>query len=256
MQLTPHPNWREALHERLASTPGGSPLTGSARTVTSVTHTRAAGPMIAAETDPWLQHPDGTVVALAPLIEALRTGADCECEGTGLFAPASNGPTNEGIECCDTCQIHAGDLEAAAYLAAKAGPDVTIWFESAAVPQQQILTLDDFEETYNPVDSPSQETHWSYPETTDAINSGPFSTEQVWSVVNGDFGITYLPGFHVVNVDGYVLTEKPWPHRGIEMFDPWDPQCGNCREFLDEENAEDDSLCEECTGAEHQKERT
>lgn len=37
-------------------------------------------------------------------------------------------------------------------------------------------------------------------------------------------------------------------HCGYQFRAGWaDPQCGNCREFLDDPDAEDDSLCPDCS---------
>jgi hypothetical protein len=82
----------------------------------------------AEQTDPWLQWPDGSVVDLLPHLMALPVGeCDEECHG-GFFAPTGNGPTGNGIERCDTCQVHDGDLDAALALALVIGPEVTVWY--------------------------------------------------------------------------------------------------------------------------------
>lgn len=86
-------------------------------------------PMIANETDPWLQHPDGSVVTVIDLVLAHVDVGPCgECHG-GFFAPTVNGPTEYGIERCDACDVHEGDFSAALALAALIGPDVTVWYE-------------------------------------------------------------------------------------------------------------------------------
>jgi hypothetical protein len=83
---------------------------------------------IADQSDPWLQYPWGSVVRVLEFIEALPAGS-CEedCHG-GYFAPTSNGPTGDGIERCDTCNVFEGDLDAALALAATIGPDITVWY--------------------------------------------------------------------------------------------------------------------------------
>lgn len=83
--------------------------------------------LMAAETDPWLQHPDGTVVDLTPHLRTMPPGPCGECNG-GFHAPTGNGPTEQGIERCDACDVHPGDLDAAAALAAAIGPQITVWF--------------------------------------------------------------------------------------------------------------------------------
>lgn len=83
-------------------------------------------------TDPWLQRPDGTIFPLRQAVSLLPVGDCGECPG-GLFAPTSNGPTDQGIERCDQCPTFEGDLEAAVALATFVttfmGLDVTVWFQ-------------------------------------------------------------------------------------------------------------------------------
>lgn len=81
--------------------------------------------------DPWLQHPDGTVVALDEHLSRLPIGQCTECRGS-LFAPTGNGPTEQGIERCDQCNAYEGDLTAALALAVAIGNGVTVWFQSDA----------------------------------------------------------------------------------------------------------------------------
>ena len=81
---------------------------------------------IAEGSDPWLQR-DGSVVNLRPHLARLSPDPDCDCPG-GVFAPTGNGPTDQGIERCDECQTHPGDLAAAEALAALIGPGVTVWY--------------------------------------------------------------------------------------------------------------------------------
>lgn len=87
-----------------------------------------AGVTLADCTDPWLQHPDGSVVALTEHLAALTPGECGECRG-GFFAPTDNGPTEQGVERCDACDAYPGDLDAAVALAALIGPDITVWYE-------------------------------------------------------------------------------------------------------------------------------
>jgi hypothetical protein len=83
--------------------------------------------MLASETDPWLQRPDGSEVDLEPHLAPLAVGDCGECRG-GFFAPTDNGPTGQGIELCDACNKFPGDLDAAVALAALIGPDVSVWY--------------------------------------------------------------------------------------------------------------------------------
>lgn len=98
-----------------------SPIEGA------VQYTGEPGAMLYPETDPWLQRPDGTVVELGQVLALMAPGPCGECRG-GYFAPTGNGPTEEGIERCDGCDVHEGDFAAALALAATIGPDVTVWY--------------------------------------------------------------------------------------------------------------------------------
>ncbi|WP_263729982.1 hypothetical protein [Cellulomonas sp. SG140] len=80
---------------------------------------------IADGSDPWLERPDGSVVDLAEHLDRLSVGPCGECRG-GFFAPTTNGPTDQGVERCDACDIYDGDLSAALALAALIGPDVEV----------------------------------------------------------------------------------------------------------------------------------
>lgn len=90
---------------------------------------------MADQTDPWLQHPDGSVVDLEPHLAGLAPGPCGDCRG-GYFAPTGNGPTEQGVERCDDCRLHEGDVAAAVALAALIGPDVTVWFETDTEEEQ------------------------------------------------------------------------------------------------------------------------
>ena len=91
-------------------------------------YTGQAGVMLADQSDPWLQRPDGSIVTIAWHLVLVSTGECGDCRG-GFFAPTENGPTDQGIERCDECNVYAGDLDAALALAALIGPDITVWFE-------------------------------------------------------------------------------------------------------------------------------
>ena len=38
----------------------------------------------------------------------------------------------------------------------------------------------------------------------------PYATNQVWSLVDAEGSDYVIPGWHVVNMQGYVVTTKPW----------------------------------------------
>lgn len=49
------------------------------------------------------------------------------------------------------------------------------------------------------------------------VVSLPINT--VWTVVSGDDDSSYaVPGFHVVNYEGYVVTTKPWEDDGLVAY--------------------------------------
>lgn len=49
--------------------------------------------------------------------------------------------------------------------------------------------------------------------TFDDVKDKP--VELVWSVIEGDESIVAVPGFHVVNMLGYMMTTKPWTDEGV-----------------------------------------
>ncbi len=88
------------------------------------------------------------------------------------------------------------------------------------------ITEDAWYETYKPIAAPDGgQITWLHAQTL------AYPLEQVWSVVDGDSGaLCVIPGYHVVNMVGYAVTEVPW--------DSWDI----CAVFddVDEEDEEDE----------------
>lgn len=93
----------------------------------AVQYTGQPDAMLEDATDPWLQDEHGALIELEPVLATLPPGPTCgECRG-GFFAPTINGPTEEGIERCDECDVHEGDFDAALALAALI-PGATVWY--------------------------------------------------------------------------------------------------------------------------------
>lgn len=69
-----------------------------------------------------------------------------------------------------------------------------------------VLTEEQFIDAYHPIDPPDGEPMWEYAATR------RFDIRQVWTVVTGDNGedLYASPGYHVVNREGYLVTEVPW----------------------------------------------
>jgi hypothetical protein len=74
-------------------------------------------------------------------------------------------------------------------------------------PNPNIGTEDEFELEFVSISPPDGESLWEYKDTL------KFPREQVWTVVDdgGETESWYAePGYHIVNVMGYMVTEKPW----------------------------------------------
>jgi hypothetical protein len=83
--------------------------------------------MIASETDPWVQLPDGSPVDWVHLKLPPEPGNGCEICGTSPKAGALEAMNSEfGVQRCDTCDRFDGDLAAAQALADLIGG--TVWF--------------------------------------------------------------------------------------------------------------------------------
>lgn len=69
------------------------------------------------------------------------------------------------------------------------------------------LNEDQFEDTYTVIQSPDGSDIWGHAD----MEEGSIPAERVWSVLDSNDGSTYVcPGFRIVNVYGYMVTEKPW----------------------------------------------
>ena len=71
-----------------------------------------------------------------------------------------------------------------------------------------LITEDDFEAIYRPVAFGPHADH-VHPHLDAEVRTA--AGHNVWTIVDGDDGNLWaLPGLHVVNRVGYVITEKPW----------------------------------------------
>jgi len=72
--------------------------------------------------------------------------------------------------------------------------------------QHRTYTDHEFDDLFNPLERESDgEIVRDFADVKDE------DARRVWTIVDGEGGGMYaLPGFHVVNRVGYVLTEKPW----------------------------------------------
>jgi hypothetical protein len=85
-----------------------------------------------------------------------------------------------------------------------------------------VLTEEEFEERYRPYVQPSGD-YFEYEDVKDR----PINT--VWSLTEGDGPYCHLyagPGFHVVNVMGYCLTEVPWTDEETDAYWFFDDRTG------------------------------
>lgn len=81
-------------------------------------------------------------------------------------------------------------------------------------PDPNIGTEEEFE-AFGPISPPSGETYWEYDEVKG------LELERVWTVVDdgGETEDLYaVPGFHIVNTLGYMLTEHPWTDEGKSYY--------------------------------------
>lgn len=82
------------------------------------------------------------------------------------------------------------------------------------LPPPALLEIDEqtFWEKYRPVVDPDEGRPFRGP---GSINNLAATT--LWTVVDTDESETLyaLPGSHAVNRLGYVVTERPWPHRSV-----------------------------------------
>ena len=84
-------------------------------------------------------------------------------------------------------------------------------------PHTLILTEDEYDERFKPLPGPDGSDIWEHAETL------KHPAQCVWSIVEIDDELFSIPGYHVVNVIGYNVTEGQWPHDNIEVrFDSVD----------------------------------
>jgi hypothetical protein len=97
-------------------------------------------------------------------------------------------------------------------------------------PEVVSLSEEQYYTEYSPIAAPDGSDTWEFEQIKDK------PTEFVWSVVetgDADHDALYaIPGWHVVNVLGYNLTTKAWPHENIEAL---------IHEFTNDDNDDTDS---------------
>jgi len=80
--------------------------------------------------------------------------------------------------------------------------------------QAKTISENEFERKYVSIDSPSGSTIWEHREIRDQKKN------HVWTVVEAEDSMYVMAGFHRVNMIGYVVTEKPWRDRNLQV--EWD----------------------------------
>ena len=82
---------------------------------------------------------------------------------------------------------------------------------------------------------------WEY----DELQARHIPTNRVWSLMDGDCGTDWAsPGYHIVNVYGYLVTDEPWTDEMQDVQFDTDPVCSRCG--LRKEDHDDDG--EEAAG--------
>ena len=112
-----------------------------------------------------------------------------------------------------------------------------------------LISEDDFDNIWEPQINPFGNATDAYDWEYKHLANVPL--HQVWSLVDGDDGGTYaIPGYHVVNVFGYVVTARMWTDEeaymgGLQAV--WsEPHCGECGLTWDPAGSEPNPLCEGC----------
>jgi hypothetical protein len=69
-------------------------------------------------------------------------------------------------------------------------------------------------EAFDPLPSPDGNTYWEHRATL------VWPLHQVWTVVESDDGYDFIaaPGYHIVNVLGYLVTAVPWTDETADYF--------------------------------------
>jgi hypothetical protein len=95
-------------------------------------------------------------------------------------------------------------------------------------PETTLLSLSeaDFDREFSPKAQPDGNSIWEHKNTL------RYPADHVWSVVEVDDDLYVIPGYHVVNVIGYNVTTKSWPHENIEvrLDNPHDDHASNCKD--------------------------
>jgi hypothetical protein len=82
---------------------------------------------------------------------------------------------------------------------------------TAPMPKAEFLTEAEYYERFAPIEGPDGSDIWEHR----YVQTKP--TSHIWSVVEVDGDLFVIPGWHVVNVIGFNVTEQPWTHDNIEV---------------------------------------
>lgn len=76
---------------------------------------------------------------------------------------------------------------------------------------KDVISEDDFDD-WELVKAPDGDTVWN-----NRPHRRDHDEKHIWTIVEGDDGDLYaIPGYHIVNHVGYIVTVKPWPHENVE----------------------------------------
>ena len=84
---------------------------------------------------------------------------------------------------------------------------------------------------------------------------------KIWTLIDVDYGMSVVAGWHFVNRIGYFISDKPWTDENTYFYMPNEFECIKCNiEMVEEDNRCidcDDEVCYDCcTEKEHQDERS
>lgn len=97
------------------------------------------------------------------------------------------------------------------------------------------IEMGDWYEKYKPVENPNG---GSGPAWDDKIQMFEVDDKRiltadpkmVWTLVECDGHLIISPGFHFVNRMGFYITEVPWEHEDIEVYDGDEIECEKCHD--------------------------
>lgn len=80
---------------------------------------------------------------------------------------------------------------------------------------------------------------------------------KIWTLIDVDYGMSVVAGWHFVNRIGYFISDKPWTDENTHFYMPSEFECIKCNvEMVEEDNRCidcDDEVCYDCcTEKEHE----